>query len=158
MIKEFLGLFKTGSGGKHQERSVIFEILTVDGRGVDKELPALESSATWEEAGVIYLIDQPNQLLDRDTGLFVQLVNEQEMIPHAYLQESVYNQGTEAENEKALTALANRIVDLAFARAKGEQFEKVAGQEAWNRIMWLISIPSGVILVIAALQFFKGGG
>src|SRR3990170_2888065 len=83
--------------GKIKKRSQICEILTDDGRWVDRELPVEYSCVVWEEAGLKFLLDPDNQYLAED-GLWHQILTETSAVP---LCPNVANKLQDGKNDEA---------------------------------------------------------
>ncbi len=137
--------------GKRKERSQMFEFLTVDGRWVDKEMPALYNCGVDDVTRTGVIIDPENQYLAEDNN-WHQLVWENSQIPLC-LRKS--NTLTDGENDKEyLEEISNDIFRQSSERAQAAEFEKAKKNDAWNKVMWMISIVCGSTLLIAAMQHF----
>lgn len=139
--------------GKRKERSQMCEILTDDGRWVDKELPALYSCVQDEQSGLAFLIDPQNQYLSED-NTWHQLLSEKSQVPICLREKSIFQDGD--NDEKELNDISDQLFVLTSEQAQAEQFEKARQSEVWNKILWIVSIICGVMLLLGAMNYFKG--
>ena len=139
---------------KRKERSIICEVLTDDGRWIDKEMPVLNSFLADDGTRLAFLIDENNQYMAED-GNWHQLVTEKSIIPICLRETNMYQNGNNDKEE--LKKLADQIFKIRFKQAKAEQFSKAKQSESWNKFLWVVSIVCGTFLIIAAMNYFKGG-
>ena len=139
--------------GKRKTRSQMCEVFTIDGRWIDKEMPAFHSYMSVEEWTMAFLIDSNNQYQAED-GTWHQLITEKSQIPICLMQANVYQDGK--DDEKELKELSDQIFKLTDEQAQAEQFAKAGKSEIWNKIMWIISIVCGTFLIVAAFSYFGG--
>lgn len=137
--------------GKRKERSQMVEVLTVDGRWVDRELPALFNCAAENETRIAFILDPQNQYLAEDNN-WHQLAWENSQIPLTLRETSELNDGK--DDGKDLQKIGDQIFRLSSEKAQAEEFEKAKTSDIWNKIVWIISIVCGSMLIIVALQRF----
>lgn len=147
--------------GKRKERSQMSELLTSDGRWLDKEYPAEYRSVVDEEGGSVYLIDEENQYLNEES-YWVQLMVETSSLPLPLKTGKSLGSDDEEKVKDKLELLGDDLFQLSSKRKTSELFEKMGKDEMWHKIMWLISIPCGTFLIIAAFRYIpmlfgKGG-
>lgn len=141
--------------GKKKERSVICEYMTDDGRGVDREVPALISCADDESIGQAYLIDLDNQFFDVQDKTWHQLISEKTQVPICLIKDNQLSDGS--NDEKDMEEFSNGIFETAFWQKLTEGVEKAKNTELYNKLMWIVSIICATILIIAGITFIKGG-
>lgn len=125
------------------------EVLTDDGRWIDKELPALYSCVDDEPTGMAFLIDPDNQFLAED-GNWHQLLTEKSEIPLCLRKQSVYQDGKNDEDE--LNDLGNNIFGLTFEKRQAEAVANAKASDVWNKLTWIVSIGCGTLLLIAGMR------
>lgn len=141
--------------GKRKGRSQICEVLTDDGRWLDKELPALYGCVDDEGAGLAFILDAANQYLAED-GYWHQLISEKSQVPICLRETSQYQNGV--EDEKQLAELASNIFVVSAERAQAEEFSKADMDDKMDKMLWIVCIVCGTLALFGAMAFFGGGG
>lgn len=139
--------------GKHKERSVLCKIFTIDGRLVEKDLPALSTSLDDKEIGLAWLINQDSMLKGED-GVWRQFISEKTQIPL-----SLENQlsGFESKDtDKEMKTLSDSAFGVSFQQKQMEAIQKAKANEVWNRFLWIVSIVFGSLIIIAGIVQLGG--
>ena len=137
--------------GKRKTRSQMFEILTIDGRWIDVELPVSFNCSDDEARGGAFLLDSDNQY-EAEDGTMHQIVSEKSLIPICMISQSKLLDGKNDDAE--LKKISEDVFNLTFEQKKAEQFAKLKKNEIWDKALWIVSIVCGTFLVIAAFNYF----
>lgn len=121
--------------GKTKARSQMAEIFTDDGRIIVVEIPVLRGCMSDDRTASAFLLDADNQFVNED-GVWVQVLGERSTIPISLIRETEY---------KELQSVINQIYHEAAETEKQRQYEKLAENRTWNRIMWLVLGPLGLL-------------
>jgi len=143
--------FRSPLSGKRKERSQICEVLTDDGRWIDKEFPALYSCVDDEVTGTAFHLDGENLFLDKD-GTWHQLLTEKSEIPICLRKQSMYQNGD--NDEKELADLGDDIFKIFFDQRIAEALSKADDDSVVNKMIWIVGILCGTALVFGAIHYF----
>ena len=144
------------SFGKVKERSIMCIILTQARKIRIKELPVLNSCVYWEELNpaLKFLIDSNNQYLGPD-GNWYQIYSENSYIPLCPGEGSYLQDGQDDAKEKK--AIKNQLFKVTSRQTEAEQFKKAKENDAWNKLMWIVSIVFGSLVIVAGIVYIGGG-
>ena len=141
--------------GKTKERSLMCIISTQARRIRIKELPVLNSCVYWEELNpaLKFLIDVDNQYLGPDNNWY-QVYSENSIIPLDLITQNYLKDGQNDEKEKK--AIKNRLFKVTSRQTEAEQFKKANENDAWNKLMWIVSIVFGSLVIVAGIVYLGG--
>ena len=146
--------FRSPLTGKKKERSEVCEVLTDDGRWVNREMSALYSCVDDEGTGAAFIIDGENQYYDPEDGCWHQLIHEKSEIPICMRKQNALQDGNGDETERA--KLGDKIFVTAFGQRISEAIEAAHESEMMNKAVMIVSIICGTILIFFAFNFFGG--
>ena len=120
-----------------------------------KELPVLNSCVYWEELNpaLKFLIDVGNQYLGPDNNWY-QVYSENSIIPLDLITQNYLKDGQNDEKEKK--AIKNRLFKVTSRQTEAEQFKKANENDAWNKLMWIVSIVFGSLVIVAGIVYLGG--
>ena len=131
------------------------ELFTDDGRLLTEyELPAHYKHVRDDGRRNAWLIDSDNQHKGED-GHWHQILNERSCVPLCLRKTSQYQDGI-GDDDAELQKVADDIFKSTDERAQAEQFEKAEQSEAWNKIIWVVSIVCGTVLLVVGIRYFGG--
>ena len=139
--------------GKIKERSQMCEVLTDDGRMIDKEFPVLYSCMDDESTGMAYMISPENQYKAED-GTMHQILTEKSQVPVCLRSEHYLNDGV--NDEKELENIGNEIFGLTFDQKMAEGYQKISDSSGWNKIILIVSIVMVTLLLIVGITTLWG--
>ena len=142
--------------GKAKERSLMCIISTQARKIRIKELPVLNSCVYWEELtpALKFLIDVNNQYQGPD-GNWYQVYSENSYIPLALRKANYLQDGQDDEKEKK--SIKNQLFKVTSRQTEAEQFKKAKENDAWNKLMWIVSIVFGSLVIVAGIVYIGGG-
>jgi len=138
--------------GKRKERSQMCEVLTVDGRWIDKELPALNNCV--DDGHRAFLLDANNQYYCEEDKTWHQILNELDQVPLSLREKSYLSDGK--IDDEDLKAVGDDLFKLTSEQAQAEEYRKAKTNDAWNKLMWLFTIVFGALVIIAGMAYLKG--
>jgi len=143
------------SFGKVKERSLMCIISTQARKIRIKELPVLNSCVYWEELNpaLKFLIDINNQYLGPDNNWY-QVYSENSYIPLALRTGHYLQDGKDDEKEKK--EIKNQLFKITSRQTEAEQFKKAKENDAWNKLMWIVSIVFGSLVIVAGIVYLGG--
>ena len=128
------------------------EILTDDGRWIDKEYPALSSCVIDEQTRMAFLLDSANQYEAEDANDH-QLLTEKSQIPLSLRVPSRYKD----KDKKEMKVLRDSIFRMIFRQKQTEGIEEVKTQDTWDKVYKVVIVISATILVIVGIRWMAGG-
>lgn len=128
------------------------ELLTDDGRWIDKELKVLYKSMEDESAGTLYLIDPDNQYLAEDNNQH-QIISEQSEMPISMRKESAFASDPNKKGVDPLAKLSNDVYRQTFKEKQVQIMRNVQVDSNMNKFIWIISIVCGTFLIIAGMIY-----
>jgi hypothetical protein len=143
------------SFGKVKERSLMCIISTQARKIRVVELPVLNSCVYWKELdpALKFLIDVENQYLGPDDNWY-QVYSENSSIPLSLITQNYLQDGKNDEAE--MKAIKNRLFKITSRQTEMEQFKKAKENDAWNKLMWIVSIVFGSLVIVAGIVYFGG--
>lgn len=132
--------------GKTKKRSQLFDIATLDGRVITKEIPALLNCVDEAKSGHAFLIDDANQYLNED-GVWIQVAGESSAVP--MMTRKPRDMSQIAETIKKIFKDTKEDAKLAMFVNRGKQ-------ATLDKLLWLVGIPTTGFVLIAGLHFIKG--
>ena len=143
------------SWGKIKERSLMCIIATQARKIRIVELPVLNTVVHWSELdpALKFLIDVNNQYMGPD-GNWYQVYSENSYIPLALYTGHYLQDGDNDEKEKK--AIKNALFKITSRQTEAEQFKKAKENDAWNKLMWIVSIVFGSLVIVAGIVYLGG--
>ena len=132
--------------GKRKDRSQMSESFTEDGRIVSVELDVMRASMVNDNAQVGFLLDAENQYLTED-GTWIQVLWERTCYPVCMVKP-----GKDPDLGKLMGQIYDESKDLEIA----SQFKKADKKDKMTTALWMISIFSGTMIIIAGMMVFGG--
>jgi hypothetical protein len=120
------------------------EVFTDDGRIVTTEIPVLRGCMDDEKTGSAFLLDADNQYTD-ESHQWTQILGERSTIPISMVKATEYKQ---------LQEIINKIYHESSEGAKLDQYQKAKNGDRWNRIMWLVFGPLGLMGLMYMVTVF----
>ena len=119
------------------------------------ELPVLNSCVHWAELdpALKFLIDVNNQYLGPD-GNWYQVYSENSYIPLALYTQNYLQDGENDDKEKR--GIRNALFKITSRQTEAEQFKKAKENDAWNKLMWIVSIVFGSFVIVAGIVYLGG--
>lgn len=144
------------SFGKTKERSLMCIVATQARKIRIEELPVLNSCVHWKELypALRFLIDVNNQYLGPD-GNWYQVYSENSYIPLALVTGHYLQDGQNDDQEKK--AIKNQLFKTTRRQVEVDQFKKAQENDAWNKLMWIVSIVFGALVIVAGIVYIGGG-
>ena len=119
------------------------------------ELPVLNSCVFWKELdpALKFLIDVNNQYLGPDNNWY-QVYSENSIIPLSLITQNYLQDGN--NDDKEMKEIKNRLFKITSRQTEMEQFQKAKENDAWNKLMWIVSIVFGSLVLVAGIVYLGG--
>jgi hypothetical protein len=138
--------------GKRKERSQMCEALTVDGRWVDKEMPALNNCV--DDGHRAFLLDADNQYYCPEDGQWHQVLSELDAVPLQLRTTSYLIDGE--DDDEDIKKISNDLFMITSEQAQAEQYRIAKQSDSWDKLMWIFTIVFGSFVVICGMVFIWG--
>ena len=131
-------------------------IITQDRQLLKKELPVLFGCAFWADAKEPkkFRIDNNNQFQDNAEN-WCQVYNE-----NSYMPLQLRKKGSligDGDHEKEQVKFRNSIYKITEDQVEAEAIRNVEQSDAWNKLMWIVSIVFGSLVLGAGIVYLGGG-
>lgn len=138
----------------------MWEMFTDDGRIVEPELDVLVGCCDDPAHGKGLLIDAANQYTN-EQGNWVQVGWDRSLMPICAIEKTkilgMDNKDGPEDDEALLTKLVDQIFHEASEARKEKVWSKANRNLALDKIIWLVTIPSVVVLLGFAMILIKKG-